>query len=851
MSRNRSFLFLLPILAFTLGGCSKDSDMEPMVRALEQKRIKDAQEPVRGPDGEVVVPGKGVDSVTTRMTLKKSAILNRTFLYSASLQFSSIVEDEIATAMMGISLTALPANFRIVDNKLRLESDDSINFESDVNHPSRLILELQIVEQNADAVTVIADRASPVLGTFLFGKSMKNPRYSHIRSMEFVDSSELFLIESTIEMEEGGSRGAFMESIQPREKVVPADFKPIYNDEELSPEAARFRFLDSGDVYITKKPGVRVKTKVANRFLQKNGEPIKWYLYSASRDVSDKYITDIKNSVEAWNRYSRAAGKPDLVRFEGYLPEGVKVGDPRYNTIVWDTVQEAGAAYESQNADPISGIQTHSMIYIPLAWVNIGKDYWNKMTPGSQEPGGAEEQRAAKAARAAKILRTRTIAGRRLPVNCMETAKEIAVTLDSSLKPEEFARELLKGVVMHEMGHAMGLAHNFKGSLVYDADNATKPFSTSVMDYNHYNEEGAIFSSIDSADGMLLEYDRQIISVLYNESKDVKESDAKVAACNDEEADSTAKGIDPLCNRYDIGADPTSQALRALELFTKAGAKRGKMESITAQKVIDALIPLPPAAKITTKDELIAALPKGIAGISGTVGIYLGASANSFGYLASQSVRSLKVFQDDVLPEGMSESEMRERALQAFEHGTGMNAFPAVTKEAVSGARSKLLEYIGSTAFVASLNRDDQEKIMTAVTAAVDGALVKMEIALLSRLRTRFITALVSTPTAPLAFHERNGVKIDLEEVIMTTFEQLASIKAGELARPLAERTEALKSLKSYSRSEGYASHSGRVVTMLKAEILTAPTPLKREDARKLLADFIKVEEEKKPDANK
>ncbi len=404
---------------------------------------------------------------------------------------------------------------------------------------------------------------------------------------------------------------------------------------------------------------------------------------------------------------------------------------------------------------------------------------------------------------------------------------------------------------MHEMGHAMGLAHNFHGSLVYDADDASKPFTTSVMDYNHYNAEEGAFFGLNTGDGPLLEYDRQIISVLYNEGRDVKESDAKVLACNDEEADSNALGIDPLCNRYDIGPDPTSHALRSLELFTKPGIKLGKMESINAQKVTDSLIPLPPAAKVTTKEELLGVVPKAISGISGTVGIYIGASANSFGYLASQSVRSLKVFQEDVLPEGMSESEMRERALQAFEAGTSMNSFPVVTKEAISGARSKLLEYVVGTAFVASLTRDDQEKILSAVTTAIDGALANVELALLSRMRTRFISALVSTPTAPLAFHERNGVKIDLEEVVMAKLEQLSSQKTDELNRPFAERAEALTSLKSYARSERYATHADRIVTMLKAEIQSASDPLKREEARKLLADFRKVEPEKKPDAKK
>jgi hypothetical protein len=837
----RSLSFVLLSSALALTSCANKSDMDPMVRAMEVKETQDAKEPVRGPDGTIVTPGIPGGAIESTITLDKTSLLNRVYLYGAALQNSSIREEELETALMGISLTQLPARFRILDNKLRLETDASINFESDVPMPPRLVLELPITSQDDSTITVKADRASPILGSFLFGKDSKPVKYSYIRSMERVAADELFLIETTIELEDG-NRAGFMESIRPRDLVIPADAKLILADAE-QPLAQRYRFLDAGEFFHESKPGVRTKTKAATRFLRKNGEAIKWYVFG---NVPEQYMKDLKNGVEAWNRY-----QPNLISFEGKLPEGVKVGDPRYNTIIWDTVQEAGAAYESQNADPVTGIQTQSLIYIPLAWINIGKDYWNKMTPGSQQPGDVEERRAARTKAVERLLKSRKIAGRALPVHCLEAAKELNVRLDSNVKPEDFARELLKGVVMHEVGHALGLAHNFRGSLSYDADDASKPFTTSIMDYNHYNEEDGAFAGLEEATGPQLEYDRQIISVLYNEGKDVKETDAEVPVCNDEEADSNEGGVDPLCNRYDIGADPTVQALRALDLFTKEGAKRGKMVSITAEKVAEALIPLPPASAVKTKDELSAALAKGVAGMSGTVGIYIGASANSFGYLASQAMRSLKVFRDDVLPEELKEEEMRERALQAFEAGTSMVEFPAVTKAAVESAKAKLLEYLASTAYVASLDREPQEKIMAALTAAVNKGVIGMEKALLSRLRLRFIQALPSTPTAPLAFHKRNERQVDLEQVVMTTLANLTTAKAGSLDRPAAERLEAIKALKTYNRSEAYESLAAKVLVALEAEIQSAETPQKRETARALKAELQKKPEEKKPDAKK
>ena len=57
--------------------------------------------------------------------------------------------------------------------------------------------------------------------------------------------------------------------------------------------------------------------------------------------------------------------------------------------------------------------------------------------------------------------------------------------------PPEFVHEALKEVVMHEVGHTLGLRHNFKASAwkdLKDVDDRKKhpnePIVASVMDYN-------------------------------------------------------------------------------------------------------------------------------------------------------------------------------------------------------------------------------------------------------------------------------------------------------------------------------------------------------------------------------
>ncbi len=76
---------------------------------------------------------------------------------------------------------------------------------------------------------------------------------------------------------------------------------------------------------------------------------------------------------------------------------------------------------------------------------------------------------------------------------CKEKAKK--AKKDAAVKlPEEFIGQMIKEVVMHEVGHSLGLRHNFHGSTMLSADQLNdtelthkKGMVGSVMDYNPMN----------------------------------------------------------------------------------------------------------------------------------------------------------------------------------------------------------------------------------------------------------------------------------------------------------------------------------------------------------------------------
>ncbi len=152
--------------------------------------------------------------------------------------------------------------------------------------------------------------------------------------------------------------------------------------------------------------------------------------------------------------------------------------------------------------------------------------------------------------------------------------------------PEEFVHQGLKEVVMHEVGHTLGLRHNFKASSWKSLEEAAKvgadePMLASVMDYAPANiaapgqKQGLYYTqTIGPYDYWAIEYGYKVISG--DEDAELKKIAARSAEsghdyATDEDTDSLDS--DPLSNRFDFGKDPVAfverQMKHAEELLPK------------------------------------------------------------------------------------------------------------------------------------------------------------------------------------------------------------------------------------------------------------------------------------------
>jgi len=146
---------------------------------------------------------------------------------------------------------------------------------------------------------------------------------------------------------------------------------------------------------------------------------------------------------------------------------------------------------------------------------------------------------------------------------------------------EEFVLNDLKEVVMHEVGHTLGLRHNFRASTVYAQKDLDDPAFTkthgiagSVMEYNAINI--AASGSKQGAYGMTTigPYDYWAVEYGYKEVPEDREAAElkKIAAQSNEPLlafatdEDAAFAIDPEANQADLGNDPLEFARRRFAL---------------------------------------------------------------------------------------------------------------------------------------------------------------------------------------------------------------------------------------------------------------------------------------------
>lgn len=277
--------------------------------------------------------------------------------------------------------------------------------------------------------------------------------------------------------------------------------------------------------------------------IKPGGKPIEWVISDKIKayalDPRFKYVDiygAIARGITNWNE---AFGFEALTARIG--EEGESFGDDDLNYLIFDQDPSNGYAFANWRENPNTGEIRGASVYFNSMWLEGG---WEMFLKDVVYPEPSE--RAAPPATTAKPVKPMLVwdampnsqlcalEAPQLRDEATRHAAHRGSIARQELTPEQKFENYITHVIIHEIGHTLGLRHNFKGSL--------EGVSSSVMEY--IVDDLAIYSDKPGP------YDLAAIKYLYLGSDALPTQ----LFCTDHQT-----RRDPDCATFDVGATPLTE----------------------------------------------------------------------------------------------------------------------------------------------------------------------------------------------------------------------------------------------------------------------------------------------------
>jgi hypothetical protein len=282
--------------------------------------------------------------------------------------------------------------------------------------------------------------------------------------------------------------------------------------------------------------------------------------FHISANTPPEYYPAVESGILAWNE----AFGSEVIQVR-QAPAGVVSGTPGYNVVQWVGFDEAPGAYTIWHAHPRSGQILDAHVIFTSVFAVKSQDSARRILEILEEQEAAlvpvaEEEGKENARRRLQIGLSGFVTQRLCDGRFNKPAREFLKWAASGVADDEtilkISKLFVKGIVMHEVGHALGLRHNFHGNLgsqiplnadkqslreaiASGAEQGPLP-SASIMDYLDFQDVIRMHKPG--------EYDTQAISWAYGLGKDLVDTPPY---CTD---DDVFHNVD--CDMFDGGADP-------------------------------------------------------------------------------------------------------------------------------------------------------------------------------------------------------------------------------------------------------------------------------------------------------
>ena len=355
-----------------------------------------------------------------------------------------------------------------------------------------------------------------------------------------------------------------------------------------------------------KRYGNDAKASPFERFIERwnldNG-PITFYL---TDEIPKEYRNTVRRGILAWNDAFAKIGHPNAIVVKD--PPSDPAFDPddaRYTTVRWITSDQSDfSAYSPHVSDPDTGQIIRATVVIDGESLrSIKRGYVDRVLPAQRARDAYAQPLAPWDAASAIGTNDDDLDGPRSEECSIEegsVAKAALGTLLLAQIPratgadrERYAQEWLYSTVMHEVGHTLGLRHNFQGSTAFTFAELHDPAFTrahgttgSVMDYTPANIAADGERQADYFPTKLGPYDYWAIEYGYRAFPNVSSSAdeaiplSRIASRSTEpghaygtDEDATEISIDPRIQRFDLSSDPLAYLKEQLKVDDEVASR--------------------------------------------------------------------------------------------------------------------------------------------------------------------------------------------------------------------------------------------------------------------------------------
>ncbi|MGH7579757.1 MAG: zinc-dependent metalloprotease, partial [Gemmatimonadales bacterium] len=338
-------------------------------------------------------------------------------------------------------------------------------------------------------------------------------------------------------------------------------------------------------------------------------EPVRPITFYIDHTVPLEWRPYVRAGILEWNRAFEEAGYRGAIQALDAPDDSIySAADARYSTVRWTATNRTVYAVGPSNVDPRTGEILNADILVSASWIQT----WRGESREYTTPLASVQS--------AFALDSVVLAGGDPSLYCrfgegLDRQGTVARALlaargamaPGTPAPREYIGQALKALVMHEVGHTLGLRHNFRGSAGVTVDE--------LADRSHAERHGHGVSVMDYAPPALAldprrqghfysptigSYDRWAITYGYAEvgsgaagqrggkgagaessgwTPDVEVNALRAIAsraaepgnlyASDEDAGFGTAGLDPTVSRYDMTDDPLGWARERVTLIDR------------------------------------------------------------------------------------------------------------------------------------------------------------------------------------------------------------------------------------------------------------------------------------------